>query len=1073
MREILQKYPPEEQFMLIPFFEKQGHSFDIAHKKYEEAEGIFNAQFISNNSFEAMVSLSNSNYGACYENIIDDSYFDAGAYDDQFLPDTATDGSNFLTIWLDYRPFYEKPYNWNIWGTLIDENGEALTNYGIKINTNSNPKAYPKVAYNGERYIVTWVEVRDYENKGTGIYGTFITKDGKVVNPEGFEIIDNPKPYWEYDADIACSEISKICLVSWFNSVKSAGKQIAARFIYADGSLSDVIEITPFEESEAYPYVSYGMKDGIERFLITWNKGDKSYAMRVKIDGTREDWPNGIEVASGLSAYPKSEFDGRRFLIVWWDFRRADGWDSDVYGKFLEPMNGQVSPEILISDGINTAIEPQLAFKNNYYLITWPSLYMSYPIFGMDIMGVRVSPEGEKSGIFTINSAYLFQSFPAVSAKTIDSNDSLYLVSWWDRRNSFYQPDIYYGRVKIKEDGSISILDPEGLLADISINHQRFPYIVKGEGNYLALWEDDRPKNSLSLDGDLDIYGAILGSNGKPIGSSFPIVREQNFQGLPSASYNPDPDWKKFMVIWQDQREYLRWNSDIWFGIVNLDGTLGPYHIIYEGIKTHNRIKPAIATADIYPYNSLAVFFSEGSAKGVLLNTHGTIIKSNIDIGCSGAADLMNIIWNGDEFFVLCNNMYFVRVDINGDIVSQGFLTAGNWPYIHYMKDLGLQFIAYECNGKICGIFTDKLGNIKYPPGIIEIKNYAGYNFLPFACSKENEVLVGWQNDEIGAYPNNLYYAKVDINGNVSPVNGEKISPKVSFHTNGVCESKDNGYIILSESYYEDLKDTIRVTYYFLEDLKIDSINPSSGCANGGFYVTITGTGFKDGASVYFRTAQSPEVKVQDCNTIIAKVPKYNEYQTVDVKVVNPTGEEAILPAAFTYGSLVKINTINPVSSPLNGGVNITVTGADFTSLSMIKLRAALKDGSIWQELVAPIFHSSDTLIFVAPKAPEVLVAELCVINPDCGEVCVPEAIGYYDIETGDLPFTPHSGITAGHTAVTFWGPDNWSEFVCAVKFGGSYARQLIKQGEKLIVKTPTHPEEDVLVEICVVASLI
>ncbi len=229
-------------------------------------------------------------------------------------------------------------------------------------------------------------------------------------------------------------------------------------------------------------------------------------------------------------------------------------------------------------------------------------------------------------------------------------------------------------------------------------------------------------------------------------------------------------------------------------------------------------------------------------------------------------------------------------------------------------------------------------------------------------------------------------------------------------------------------------------------------IEPYQGCANGGLDVMITGTCFEPGFKVYFGEKQSPSIQVIDNNTIIAKTSPGTENSIVDVRVISPEGVESILPSAFHYGLLVKVNSIYPYSTRLEGGREITIFGENFTYQSIVILRSQLKDGSKWEEIIEPSQAPTNSEIkFITPAAPEILIADVCVKNVDCGEVCLNEALGYYDGITNELPFTPWIGITAGYTPVVFFGHDLYISKICDVKFDGISAKRIYKQDGKLI----------------------
>jgi len=51
-----------------------------------------------------------------------------------------------------------------------------------------------------------------------------------------------------------------------------------------------------------------------------------------------------------------------------------------------------------------------------------------------------------------------------------------------------------------------------------------------------------------------------------------------------------------------------------------------------------------------------------------------------------------------------------------------------------------------------------------------------------------------------------------------------------------------------------------------------------------------------------------------------------------------------------------QINFINPVISSLEGGVKVMLSGTNFNINSIIKLRAQLKNGDIWEETIIQNF---------------------------------------------------------------------------------------------------------------------
>ncbi|MHB1261051.1 MAG: IPT/TIG domain-containing protein [Thermoplasmatota archaeon] len=120
---------------------------------------------------------------------------------------------------------------------------------------------------------------------------------------------------------------------------------------------------------------------------------------------------------------------------------------------------------------------------------------------------------------------------------------------------------------------------------------------------------------------------------------------------------------------------------------------------------------------------------------------------------------------------------------------------------------------------------------------------------------------------------------------------------------------------------------------------------PTSGHANGGFDITIAGTGFGCSSltgplpTVTIGTKAVTRENITSCSAteVVVKAPAHaSGAQTV--KVRSPSGQEASKTTAFTYTSAApSIGTMatSPVSSPVggspNGGTTLTITGAGFT----------------------------------------------------------------------------------------------------------------------------------------------
>ncbi|HXH39183.1 MAG TPA: IPT/TIG domain-containing protein [Thermoanaerobaculia bacterium] len=83
----------------------------------------------------------------------------------------------------------------------------------------------------------------------------------------------------------------------------------------------------------------------------------------------------------------------------------------------------------------------------------------------------------------------------------------------------------------------------------------------------------------------------------------------------------------------------------------------------------------------------------------------------------------------------------------------------------------------------------------------------------------------------------------------------------------------------------------------------VSAITPLCAAFDGGSLVTISGSGFNDGAAVQFGTTFSIDVLVKNPFTILARLPPSFGIAQPQITVFNPDGSAATLTDAFTYRS--------------------------------------------------------------------------------------------------------------------------------------------------------------------------
>jgi uncharacterized cupredoxin-like copper-binding protein len=124
---------------------------------------------------------------------------------------------------------------------------------------------------------------------------------------------------------------------------------------------------------------------------------------------------------------------------------------------------------------------------------------------------------------------------------------------------------------------------------------------------------------------------------------------------------------------------------------------------------------------------------------------------------------------------------------------------------------------------------------------------------------------------------------------------------------------------------------------YTLPGPSITAVSPATGPTSGGTTFTISGNGFVAGATVTVGGRAAGEVNVVNATTITALSPLGLATEQVaipeDVVVTNPDGTRITKVGAFTYFvPPLRVVSLSPAGGLPAGGVDVTISGAGFTS---------------------------------------------------------------------------------------------------------------------------------------------
>jgi hypothetical protein len=208
-------------------------------------------------------------------------------------------------------------------------------------------------------------------------------------------------------------------------------------------------------------------------------------------------------------------------------------------------------------------------------------------------------------------------------------------------------------------------------------------------------------------------------------------------------------------------------------------------------------------------------------------------------------------------------------------------------------------------------------------------------------------------------------------------------------------------------------------------------VTANSGTSLGGTSVTITGTGFKAGATATFGGVAATSVTVVTDTSITAVTPAHAA-GAVSVVVTNVDAQSGTLAAGYTYVAAAPptVSSVTPSSGTTGGGTPITISGSNFATGATVLI------GGTPATSVVRVDGSTITAVTPARTAN---VLPVVVTNPDGQPGTL---FGGYTYVASPAPtvttVSPTSGVLGGGTLVAITG----TGFLhgATVTFGGTAA---------------------------------
>ena len=158
----------------------------------------------------------------------------------------------------------------------------------------------------------------------------------------------------------------------------------------------------------------------------------------------------------------------------------------------------------------------------------------------------------------------------------------------------------------------------------------------------------------------------------------------------------------------------------------------------------------------------------------------------------------------------------------------------------------------------------------------------------------------------------------------------------------------------------------------------ITSVSPDSGPQAGGTLVTIKGSNFVQGATIQLGQREVAATFMNSSELMI-RTPAWSTGEVVDVAVINPDKQKAVLEKSFTFIApppkpAPLVTSVSPDSGETTGGKIISIKGENFDSSATVYFN---------DTLIASTFYSTTELQLRTPKWSVAGEVNVKVVNSD------------------------------------------------------------------------------------------
>lgn len=184
---------------------------------------------------------------------------------------------------------------------------------------------------------------------------------------------------------------------------------------------------------------------------------------------------------------------------------------------------------------------------------------------------------------------------------------------------------------------------------------------------------------------------------------------------------------------------------------------------------------------------------------------------------------------------------------------------------------------------------------------------------------------------------------------------------------------------------------TLTNGFTYLAPPTVASVSPNSGALAGNTTVTVTGTGFFNGATVDFGGSACATVLVTSSTTLTC-ITSAHAAGAVTVTVTNIDGQSGGAGSAYSYSPAPAITAISPGAGALAGNTTVTITGTDFVNGATVDFGGS----------PCAVTSTAATQIVCTTSSHAAGAVDVTVTNPDTQD----------DVSSGGYTYQPTPTIT-------------------------------------------------------------